>query len=528
MPREQLPTEVTAFIERMVKRAGSARVRREVRREIEAHFEDALEGLSPEEIPVHALRLMSDFGDPRMLSALIRRGKQRCRSPFERFFSMAWRLAAVAMLLCVGGALVEGQFAQQHFKAGLAALERDGLIADVSQLRSTRPPGTTYYAGPDEQSAAAFLLGLEDHPEPRFKDFAFVFNQLSADGGQIPEGLDDIRKPLTDLRPLLDEARTVAALPATGIDPIVRLTRLEGPSEQRRSPSAQAMSLAQCFILEACVRHEDGQFDEALQSLETALQLSEHLRDFPFVVSQMIATNIETSSFKLLGRMGDVGKCSDAAIARFLTHAGYAESERAALSQALATESLTGRRFFHSGTDLLGTTGGGAPAPFAVRAEYWFLEHLYFTPLFWFLSAPDELDYFTRYHDIAQTLKGPYFSTFEQRSGIPHPREISRARRISRIIASIFGPDFVVDQAVCEARAALARTAVDLEQYRRVHGQYPADLAALNAPGSYVDPFTGQPFVYAPSGGQFLLYSRGPDGKSPGGAPGKDDIVWGA
>lgn len=59
-----LPEEVTALIERLVKRSGgSKRVRMDVRRELTAHFQDALEGCSPEEIQGKVAKLIAEFGD---------------------------------------------------------------------------------------------------------------------------------------------------------------------------------------------------------------------------------------------------------------------------------------------------------------------------------------------------------------------------------------------------------------------------------------------------------------------------------
>jgi hypothetical protein len=58
-----------------------------------------------------------------------------------------------------------------------------------------------------------------------------------------------------------------------------------------------------------------------------------------------------------------------------------------------------------------------------------------------------------------------------------------------------------------------------LRAYRLEHGVFPASLNALALPqGRDIDPFgKGAPLKYRKSGGSYVLYSVGPDGKDDGG-----------
>ncbi len=81
-----LPTCVVEFIERVIKKMRySARVRRDVREELECHFADALAGCETEQQREQKARsLVGDFGDAGVLAILMRRAKKRCRPAWKK------------------------------------------------------------------------------------------------------------------------------------------------------------------------------------------------------------------------------------------------------------------------------------------------------------------------------------------------------------------------------------------------------------------------------------------------------------
>jgi hypothetical protein len=94
-----------------------------------------------------------------------------------------------------------------------------------------------------------------------------------------------------------------------------------------------------------------------------------------------------------------------------------------------------------------------------------------------------------------------------------------------------------VMEAVMDAKTDLARTAIALEIYRIEKGSYPDNLAAL-VPGILEkvpeDLFNGKPLLYKLRGGDYLLYSVGPNRTDEGGAQTRDtshyqdgDLIWG-
>ncbi len=522
-----LPEEVTAMIDRLVKRSGgSKRVRTDVRRELTAHFQDALEGCPPEEIQGKVAKLIAEFGDTQLLGTLIRRAKRRCKSPMERFFGIALKGTLSILILAIGAVLVQGWLAERDFRQGMAALDKKGFISSSSQLQSLRTKNTVFYSGPIEESASAFLLGLPKQAVKLLGDHAKLIEKLQTAPEERAALTPDIRTWVSVNQPLLDQAHAAAALPPTPIEQIIAITHLDGMPDQVKGPEIETMDLIDGLILESWARYSDGRVDDAVSSCEAGLQLVEHLRDFPQLISQMMAIALESDLFRLLGWMHDPNLFSDENSARLLPHALRAEYERSALAQALCADSLAGRKLFHSGEGFLGSSS----TSLSLRAANWFFAHLYFSPLFRFISAPDELGYFEWFDKAAQCLNGPYYTMQDCRTSIPSVKQIPRTRMLTRFIGFNITPDILVEQAFCEARAALLRTVLRLELYERANGAYPAALAALPVetyPDFYVDPFTGKPLTYTLSGDTFQLYSVGPDGNDSNGASDGDDIVWG-
>lgn len=78
-----------------------------------------------------------------------------------------------------------------------------------------------------------------------------------------------------------------------------------------------------------------------------------------------------------------------------------------------------------------------------------------------------------------------------------------------------------------DARDRLVLCALAICSYRLRHHRPPAQLsdAGLSVPET-ADPWSGRPFVYRATGGDYILYSVGPDGIDGGGAP-ADSLAWG-
>ena len=95
----------------------------------------------------------------------------------------------------------------------------------------------------------------------------------------------------------------------------------------------------------------------------------------------------------------------------------------------------------------------------------------------------------------------------------------------TRVFARMLVPLYIKvkskrDQSI--ATLDLDHLALLLKAYKARHGQYPDSLADLAKYAGYAlptDPFSGQPYVYKPTGDGFHIYSWGPNLKDDGGTP---------
>ncbi len=135
---------------------------------------------------------------------------------------------------------------------------------------------------------------------------------------------------------------------------------------------------------------------------------------------------------------------------------------------------------------------------------------LYGTWLFRPVRHYDEVRFVRLVGSVGPLCEEPYYRTQAERrrleqeaDGVPPWLPLSRLK----------GPNFVRllgAQANHEARVANARTAIALEIYRKRHGGYPDELAAL-VPGILprmpLDPFDGKPLRYVNSPDRVVVYS---------------------
>ena len=105
-PSESLPPVAAEYIRAVVGKIGyTRRVRREVFQELVDHFTDALRSCGDErERAERARGLVEEFGDPKMLARMIRRGKKRCRPLWKKAIVRFWQAIGctiAAMILYV-------------------------------------------------------------------------------------------------------------------------------------------------------------------------------------------------------------------------------------------------------------------------------------------------------------------------------------------------------------------------------------------------------------------------------------------
>ena len=98
---EHLPRIAADYIRATVKKVRySRRVRREVAQELIDHFTDSLHGCDGDEKDRRASELVEQFGDPKTLARLIRRGKKRCRPLWKKTLVRSLQGFALIVVFC--------------------------------------------------------------------------------------------------------------------------------------------------------------------------------------------------------------------------------------------------------------------------------------------------------------------------------------------------------------------------------------------------------------------------------------------
>lgn len=130
---ESLPACVTEYINLVVRKIKYRRkVRQEVRQELMDHFADALaEYQTDPQRQQAAEKLIAEFGDPKTLATLIRRGKKRCRP--------LWKKAIIRCFQAVGLFVILFCFYTWWFVSGTPTIRVD-YVAQLNQI--SRPEVT--------------------------------------------------------------------------------------------------------------------------------------------------------------------------------------------------------------------------------------------------------------------------------------------------------------------------------------------------------------------------------------------------
>jgi len=98
---QNLPASTVEFIRRVLKKMGYCRkVRQDVQAELTAHFEDEFKDCkTDEEKEQKAQQLITDFGDLKLLAILLRRAKKRCRPLWRTVVARTFQALGV-LILC--------------------------------------------------------------------------------------------------------------------------------------------------------------------------------------------------------------------------------------------------------------------------------------------------------------------------------------------------------------------------------------------------------------------------------------------
>ena len=288
---------------------------------------------------------------------------------------------------------------------------------------------------------------------------------------------------------------------------------------------AKLRDCARLLGADALARAGRGDFATAMADIEAGFQLAGALAGEPTLVSQLVRmamVDVTADAFQLVFEPGELPADLTRDLVRLLTQSDH----RDGFAASFAVEQAAGLQVF---SDFLRDEGAwpmGATSPLAGFGAW-----LYASPIArpWFNM--DEAAYagiMDRFHEAVQL---PYYEAKPLLDQIEQDVEdLPVTRVLSRMLLPALARSCAA-QARLEATLDLTQMGIAIEHYHGVHGEYPGTLEAIASElgGAVpVDPFTGQPYHYRPSGGTFLLYSIGMDLEDDGGTHDwrDGDIVW--
>ena len=285
------------------------------------------------------------------------------------------------------------------------------------------------------------------------------------------------------------------------------------------------------YLLTARAVHEarQGNRDDALRTLHSALQTPNALRTEPFIYSSVFRNQQLAVSLRALPEILALATFDDNTLADLSALLPSPEDIRDHFLLALDGERLF---FVENGLIKKGFMG---PTP---AGSDWRTRRMF--ALYCCLPAirANHAVYLREMDRIARETARPYWEHPAPVKNIfdPESSGLPWYSFMAQVAISIV-PPYRKTMAAAQANVQVARTALALLRHKAAHGAYPATLAEIDPAFLYEipsDPFTGQPLVYRPEADGFLLYSLGENLQDDGGTEESEDnreskafdIVW--
>ena len=295
---------------------------------------------------------------------------------------------------------------------------------------------------------------------------------------------------------------------------------------------AQLRELARLLREDALVQTRGGNYGEAVEDIMAGMKLATALKDEPILISQLVRSAMDGIACQAAQEaLPPEGISPD--LARMLIEYAGRIGCREGFADSFSSEGFFGLDAFGKIRDgeigYLFDMRSNLPTPPSTWEQMGL--RLYGSAFARPLLNMDEEAYAETIARIGDASRLPYYEAKPLLVDMEHEIDgMSRIRVVSHTMLP-FLTRAAESQARTEANLGLLRVGLSLEQYHMQNGTYPTtlDAVASGLGGSVpVDPFTGQPFVYKPSGGSFLLYSVGVNAVDDGARFDymTGDIVW--
>jgi hypothetical protein len=405
------------------------------------------------------------------------------------------------------------------FGVGLAlgCRQASGRSSAGSGIAESYPPTTAelqkwYEEPPTDENAALVYERILRQYRTALTDLDGWFEKMPKTGAPFTEITQRAAEAfLKNQQPLMELLREAGKKPRARFS----LNLAEGPNTELPHLSGMR-SITKFLSMAAVVDAAGGKSDQAVEALTLAVHTAESLADEPMSISQLV--RIACHSI-IVEKLGDVlGRTSFTDVQlRDLDGVFAAVEERDTFYRGIVGERAMWHESFQRTPDLLARDAQGRNAALLSKIKEEFA------------SGKTMEEDRQCYHEVMGELIRSLRITVEQRleAGKRIGSSIEALPEKYYVSRMILPPMARIGQANLRDVAFLrcARGALAAERVRLAKGHAPAAFSEV-AP-SYlglepVDPFNGNPLVYAKKGEGFSLYSCGANGKDDGGLSGEE------
>jgi hypothetical protein len=295
---------------------------------------------------------------------------------------------------------------------------------------------------------------------------------------------------------------------------------------------AQLRDFARLLMADAALKAGEGDFGEAVEDITAGMAFASALDKEPILISQLVRMAMDGIIYNAVEGSVQGGHLTPELSRRLIEYASRAGG-REAYADSFTFEGFFGLGAFDAVRNGdLAQTGIGLPEEDRLNSVLLRVYGSVFARPWLNMDEETYADSMQRMNEAARRPfyeAKPLFDQIETEIG-----DLPRTRLLSRILLPALARSAEM-QAAHEARMDLMQLGLAVEQYYVENGQYPTTLdqvAPLSGGAIPIDPFTGQPYVYQPSGGRFLIYSATAslvDAERARHFPGADEqgnIVW--
>lgn len=294
---------------------------------------------------------------------------------------------------------------------------------------------------------------------------------------------------------------------------------------------AQFRQAARLMGVQAVLKAHAGQLAEAIEWLQAAYRMADHVAAEPSLIAQLVAIAMRAITDKAAQIVLAPANVPVSLAQPFYTQLAQTNTKiEPAFEAAFRMEFAQGIAFF----TLIQTNPRQLKMLYPeISSSSWL--GLLCSPLSNPVLKLEEINYLRYMRFVNEFIQRPYYDYIKTWGPWPFPRHLESGvgTAITRQLVPAYTRvnmkrDFTITQ------IRMLQTVLALKAYKSAQGRYPSTLADLPWKPPTEDPFCGKPFVYRQEGKGFLLYSVGPNLNDDGGRPShkpskineEGDMIW--